>query len=78
MRLPPSRDHELRTRVVDARPEARGANPPNTTEWIAPILAQARMTTRPPSGYVDDDPVAFADSSGASSARGAAFEVDSR
>ncbi len=20
------------------------ANPPNTTEWIAPILAQARMT----------------------------------
>jgi hypothetical protein len=31
--------------VVDAVGQLRGAKPPNTTEWMAPMRAQASMAT---------------------------------
>jgi hypothetical protein len=35
--------HDLRLGIVDARGQLRAAKPPNTTEWMAPMRAQASM-----------------------------------
>jgi len=45
---PIRRDDELRTRILDAVPGAKAAeNPPKTTEWMAPMRAQASSRHRP-------------------------------